>query len=58
MVDRMPQPALVFLVTDKRPHFIDFCLVNSLNFNDHVVWIQTLQEFRIDEFEVSFFFSM
>lgn len=40
MINRVPEPALILLATDKRPHFINFRLINLVNRHRYVLRIQ------------------
>jgi len=56
MVDRVPEPALMLFVADITPHFIEFSIINTLNFNRNIARLQTSQNLSVDRFKARFFF--
>src|SRR2546425_12505382 len=53
--DRMPQPAWILFVADKRPHFIDFCFAGLLNVHDNLFRVQRAQQRRVHRRKQRFF---
>src|SRR6266571_2326121 len=40
VIDRMPQPPLVFLLTDKTPHLIHLGFTSALNVHSNFSWVE------------------
>jgi len=56
MINRMPQPAWVAFVADKRPHLIHLgFLPSTLDGHCDVVWVAGAQERGVDRFQCGFF---
>ena len=56
MIDRMPQPAWVAFVADKRPHLIHLgFLPSTLDGHRNVVWVQGAQERGVHRLQRRFF---
>src|SRR4029453_8245556 len=43
VIDRMPEPAWIAFVADKRPHLIDFRFAGLLNVHANLFWVQCAQ---------------
>src|SRR5215211_488221 len=56
MVDRVPQPALIFFLTHEAPHFIQLCLLYSDELHCYFLCTQGLQQCGVDLLEREFFF--
>src|SRR2546430_12089494 len=56
MINRMPQPAWVALVADKRPQLIHLGFPSTLDGHRNVVWVAGAQERGVDRFQRDFFF--
>src|ERR671918_362209 len=56
MVDRMPQPALIFFLTHEAPHFIQLRLLYLDDLYGHLLYRQDLQQCVIDRLKGGFFF--
>jgi hypothetical protein len=56
VIDRVPEPSLLFFLADKRPHFIHFCFLNAPNDYFHLIRIQQREEAVIHTAERRFFF--
>ena len=52
VIDGMPSPALLSFVADHTPHFINFCGYHCVDEDANVLWIQVIQDRRIDILEV------
>jgi hypothetical protein len=58
VVDRMPQPAWIAFVADKRPHFIDFRFARLLNVHGNLCRVQRAQQRHVHRrSSVAFFLS-
>jgi hypothetical protein len=44
VIDRMPEPAWIPFVADKRPHLIDFRFARLLNVHDNLFRVQRAQQ--------------
>src|SRR6266581_2735396 len=56
MINRMPQPAGVAFVADKRPHLIHLGFPSTLDSHRNVVWVAGAQERGVDRCQRDFFF--
>jgi hypothetical protein len=48
VIDGMPEPSLLFFLTDKRPHFIDFCFIRALDNDLHIAGGQSVHQGFVD----------
>jgi hypothetical protein len=56
VIDRMPQPPLIFLAPDRAPPLIDFGFVGEPNDNRHLIWIQQVEQTLVDPAQRRLFF--
>src|ERR671918_3204655 len=56
VINRMPQPALIFFLAYKAPHFIHLRLVYSDDLYSHLLYSQGLQQSVVDRLKGGFFF--
>ena len=56
MVDRMPQPALIFFLTHEAPHFIQLRLLHSDELHYYFLRTQGLQQCVVNRLQRGFFF--
>ena len=55
VIDRMPQPAWISFVADKRPHLIDFRFAGLLNVHDNLFRVQCAQQRGVHRRKQRFF---
>jgi hypothetical protein len=55
VINRMPQPPLVFLSPDKAPHFIHLGFPGALNGYSHFIRMQDAQQGCVDRLQRCFF---
>ena len=56
MVNGMPEPSLLGFLSNKTPHFIDFCFFHLVDLNDDLTWMDMLNSRGIDVLELMSFF--
>ena len=55
IVNGMPEPALLGLLSNKTPHFVDFSFFHFVDFDDDLVWVQALDRYLVDVLELQRF---